>query len=86
MLQQATAVHYSPDQDSTTPALEREFYSVQDVARHLSLSRETVRRMFMHEPGVLRIGNGESLHKRGYMTLRIPRSVLNRVIARLSRR
>lgn len=45
-----------------------------------SISRDTVRRMFETEPGVLNVGptHGDS---RRYRVLRIPLGVLNRVMA-----
>jgi len=52
-------------------------YSVNDVAKLWGLSRDSVRRIFRREPGVLVIGDK-------YVTLRIPDSVLERVHRRLS--
>jgi hypothetical protein len=44
-----------------------------------ALSEKTVRRMFENEEGVLQWGSPETRRKRGYITLRIPESVLLRV-------
>ncbi len=44
-----------------------------------NLSRDVVRKIFEREPGVLVIGNDGSRSKRGYHTLRIPESVMERV-------
>jgi len=44
-----------------------------------NLSKDTVRRMFQNEPGVLVLGDRSSGRKRGYTTLRIPQSVLEKV-------
>ena len=52
-------------------------YSVSEVAALWSLSRDSVRRIFRREPGVLVIGDR-------YVTLRIPESVLERVHRRLT--
>jgi transcriptional regulator GlxA family with amidase domain len=52
-------------------------YSVTEVAELWNLSRDSVRRIFRREPGVLVIG-----HR--YLTLRIPESVLQRVHRRLT--
>jgi AraC-like DNA-binding protein len=52
-------------------------YSVTDVAKLWGLSRDSVRRLFRREPGVLVMGDR-------YVTLRIPESVLERVHRRLS--
>ena len=51
-------------------------YSVTEVAGIWNLSRDSVRRIFRREPGVLVIGER-------YITLRIPESVLQRVHRRL---
>ena len=52
-------------------------YSVGEVANLWALSRDSVRRLFRREPGVLAMGDR-------YVTLRIPESVLERVHRRLS--
>ena len=52
-------------------------YSVTEVAKLWALSRDSVRRLFRREPGVLVMGDR-------YVTLRIPESVLERVHRRLS--
>ena len=45
------------------------------------LSRRTVIRMFEKEPGVIVVlDNPETLHKRRYRTIRIPRAVYRRVV------
>ncbi|MGA3105299.1 MAG: hypothetical protein ABSD53_12525 [Terriglobales bacterium] len=62
-------------------------FTVNDIAKWLKLSDDTVRRMFINEPGVLKIGGGTRLVKRKYVhshfTLRIPESVFLRVQDRL---
>jgi len=64
------------------PALEKH-YTVSEVAELWSLSEETIRKIFRQDPAVLRIGVGEKLHKRGYVLLRIPESVLLRTHEKL---
>jgi AraC-like DNA-binding protein len=54
-------------------------YSVSEIAKMWALSEKTVRRMFEDEEGVLQWGTPETRRKRGYITLRIPESVLLRV-------
>jgi len=54
-------------------------YSVAEIAEMWGLSEKTVRRMFEEEDGVLKWGAPETRRKRGYITLRIPESVLLRV-------
>lgn len=49
-----------------------------------NLSTDKVRALFANESGVLAIGEQNPRHKRRYVTLRIPESVMERVHARLS--
>ncbi|MGA9559358.1 MAG: helix-turn-helix domain-containing protein [Terriglobales bacterium] len=60
-------------------------YTVNEVAAILGMSRRTVIRIFEGEPGVLELTRPEAMHKRRYRSLRIPRAVIDRVLARLSR-
>ena len=65
-------------------------YTVKYIASQLTLSTDTIRRIFECEDGVLRIGSpsrrvGRKL-KRAYFTLRIPQSVFLRVQDRLQQR
>lgn len=55
-------------------------YTVDEVARMLKYSRRSVIRIFEKEPGVIAIVRPETLHKRRYRTLRIPRAVYERVV------
>ncbi len=59
-------------------------YTVADVAELTGFSRNTVIRMFERERGVLILGRPESMHKRRYRSIRIPRAVYERVISRLT--
>jgi MarR-like DNA-binding transcriptional regulator SgrR of sgrS sRNA len=61
-------------------------YSVGEIADRWSLSEKTIRRMFENEEGVLQWGSPETRRKRGYMTLRIPESVMLRVHRERARR
>lgn len=70
--------------ERTGDYLDERRYSVAEVAVFLNLSQDKVRRMFQDEPGVLVIGDQSSRHKRRYTTLRIPESVLRRVLRRMS--
>jgi hypothetical protein len=63
---------------------EKEVYTVDEVAALTGFSRNTVTRMFEHERGVLILGRPESLHKRPYRSIRIPRAVYERVVHRLT--
>ena len=70
-----------PGQTGET-SLERHF-SVAELASLWDLSEQTIRRMFAGEPGVIEWGHTESRFKRGYITMRIPESVVQRVHCRL---
>jgi hypothetical protein len=58
-------------------------YSVNEIAKLWALSEKTVRRIFEREPGVIQWSREETLHKRGYRTLRVPETVLHRVHRKL---
>jgi AraC-like DNA-binding protein len=69
-----------PVQSVGTAALGLErHYSVGEIAERWGLSEKTIRRMFENEAGVLQWGSPETRRKRGYITLRIPESVMLRV-------
>ena len=60
------------------------YLTVTEVADRLKVNEDTVRRLFLNEPGVLVI----CFPRRGrrvYRTLRIPESVFGRVITRLTK-
>lgn len=58
----------------------QENFTVAEVAEMLSLSVETIRRLFKDEPGVLKMKNASGpTGRRRYMTLRIPAAVVERV-------
>ena len=60
------------------------FLTVADVAERLRVNEETVRRLFLNEPGVVVI----CFPRRGrrvYRTLRIPEKVFQRVLTRFTR-
>lgn len=59
-------------------------YSVAEVAEMWNLCRDVVRGIFAEEPGVFKYGSDRRRGKRGYHTLRIPESVLDRVYRRMS--
>ena len=65
-------------------ALVERHYAVIEVAELWNLSPDKVREIFEHEPGVLVIGDRNPRHKRRYLTLRIPQTVLLRVHNRLA--
>lgn len=59
-------------------------YSVKQLAELWGLGVDLMRRILAHEEGVVRIAHPETLHKRGYVTLRVPESVARRVHRRLT--
>lgn len=61
-------------------------YTVQEIAEKWHLSESLIRKLFRDEPGVLKIDAPERRFKRGYCTLRVPKSVAERVHALLGRR
>ena len=70
-------------QVETSVHIERH-YAVAEIAEMWNLSGDKVRELFENEPGVLVIGERSPRHKRRYVTLRIPQTVLERVHRRLS--
>jgi hypothetical protein len=70
--------------DRETCAFEEQF-TPKELAAMWKFSEDTIRRWFQDEPGVLKIGDANPRGKRGYVTLRIPRSVAVRAYERLSR-
>lgn len=58
-------------------------YTLAEVAERLKVNDDTVRRMFISEPGVIVICFPRK-GRRLYRTLRIPESVLERVIDRFT--
>jgi len=67
---------------SSIVALEKH-YSVAELAKLWFLSESTVRRLFINEPGVLKLAHEETRFKRRYTTLRIPERIAQQVHRRL---
>jgi hypothetical protein len=59
-------------------------YTPSEIAELWNLSRDVVREIFEAEPGVLVMGRDRTRSKRGYRTLRIPESVMERVHRKMS--
>ena len=66
---------------SAKPAL----FSIAECSVILGRSRQTTSRIFEKEPGVIVIERPEGPNKRGYRSITVPRSVLTRVLGRLSK-
>jgi len=60
------------------------YYTAREISELLNLSQDSVRKLFQDEPGVLVLGDQSSKYKRRYTTLRVPDSVLRRVLRRMS--
>lgn len=65
------------------PAFLERHYSVNEAAAILNVHPETIRRLFRDNPGVLKLGHKDRRSKRGYVTLRIPESILKKKLAGL---
>ncbi len=71
--------------DFPVAALEKH-YTALEVAKIWAVSEQTVRRVFGKEPGVLTWGREGKVGRTGYMSMRIPESVLIRVHQRMRSR
>jgi hypothetical protein len=67
-----------------TTSVPETVFTVAEVAERLKVNEETVRRLFVDEPGVIVISFPRK-GKRLYRTVRIPEDVLRRVLTRVSR-
>lgn len=68
---------------ATTRTFERH-YKTTELADQWSLSPKIIRKIFVAEPGVLKVDRPEPRNKRGYCSLRIPKSVTLAVYKRMS--
>lgn len=59
--------------------IESKHYTVNEIAEAWAVSYDTVRRIFIDEPGVLKLGAQGRRKKRDHLMLRIPASVAERV-------
>ena len=70
------------NQSEHPPALIEQHYTVAQIAERWRVSVQTVKRLFQHEPGVLKISlpqKPEDEDRPPHVTLRIPESVYDRV-------
>ena len=63
---------------------DKQVYTVTEVAALMGLSRQTVTSLFERERGVLILKRPESMHKRVYRSIRIPRTTSESVIRSLT--
>lgn len=59
-------------------------YTSDEVALDKKLHPSMVRKLFVDEPGVIRIGHAGRHGRRQYFCLRIPESVVKRVFGRMT--
>jgi hypothetical protein len=65
--------------------MNEQFRRVAEVAEMLGVSKDTVRRLFSNEPGVIDLGPRQAARgKRRYRVLRIPSAVVARFLERRS--
>ena len=65
--------------------MNEQFRTVAEVAEMLGVSKDTVRRLFANEPGVIDLGKREATRgKRQYRVLRIPSAVVARLLEQKS--
>jgi hypothetical protein len=61
-----------------------EVFTPEELAARRKLHPSTIRRMFVHERGVIRLGHPATSNRRRYFTLRIPANVAKRVFGDLT--
>ena len=54
-------------------------YTPKELAELWKLSEQSIRRLFADQPGVFTIGSSNPRGRRGYVTLRIPGAIVDRV-------
>jgi hypothetical protein len=70
--------------NNPTAALSEHVFTAEELAERTKLHPSTIRKLFIDEPGVIRLGRTGFRQRRQYFTLRIPVSVANRVFARMT--
>lgn len=69
----------------TAPTLLNEkHYAPVELSARTGWHRTTITRLFIDEPGVIRMGHGPTRKKHQHYTLLIPESVVQRVFARMT--
>ena len=65
-------------------AIDEPVYTPEELAKLKKLHPATIRKTFIDEPGVMRLGHSSVGRRRQYFTLRIPASVAARVFGRMT--
>jgi hypothetical protein len=73
----------TPNAQNTTAVMEPVF-TVYELAEARKLHISTIRKLFIDEPGTIRVSNSGSGRRRQRLFLRIPASVAERVFARMT--
>jgi hypothetical protein len=73
-----------PKEMDTLNAISEAIFTPAEIAKQNKLHPTTVRELFLNEPGVIRLGHPADGRRRQYFTLRIPASVVRRVLGRLT--
>jgi proline dehydrogenase len=60
-------------------AIEEAVFTPHELAQWTKLHASTIRKLFADEPGVIRLGRARARGHRRYYTIRIPKSVAERV-------
>ena len=75
---------FMPSSQNTPPEAregEETFFTLDQIAERLQVSKESARRLFSSEPGVLRFNcAGKASTRNGRVRLRVPINVFNRVV------
>ena len=84
-MQLETHFSVAPEQpeDIARPAPPERHYKVAELSKLWLFSESTIRRLFDHEPGVVRIARKATRSKRSYTSMRIPERIAQRVYRRL---
>jgi hypothetical protein len=61
-------------------------YTIRELSKLWHLSYEATRRLFVDEPGVLRVGGRLRKNRRGYQSMRVPASIARKVYRRVTGR
>lgn len=70
-------------QNGFSPLAMERHYTAVELAKLWFFSENTIRRLFINEPGVIKIVRPATRVKRGYISLRIPERIAEKVHRRL---
>jgi hypothetical protein len=76
-------MNYVINAPNASELLQEEVFTSDELAKQMKLHPSTIRKIFSGEPGVLRIGHPGGPGRSQYFSLRIPASVVERVLRRM---